>query len=51
MILNNLCLQKSKIEENLCTNEADEFMCQFKHCIGVINGVVTKMEQSFISQR
>ncbi|CAH1709070.1 unnamed protein product [Aphis gossypii] len=42
---------KSKIEESQCPNEVDEFMCQFKHCIGVINGVVTKMEESFMSQR
>ncbi|XP_016659033.1 uncharacterized protein LOC100573125 [Acyrthosiphon pisum] len=42
---------KSKIEESECPNEVDEFMCQFKHCIGVINGVVTKMEESFMSQR
>ncbi|VVC28751.1 Hypothetical protein CINCED_3A012580 [Cinara cedri] len=42
---------KCKIEENQCPIEADELMCQFKQCIGVINGVVTKMEQSFMSQR
>ncbi|XP_050429359.1 uncharacterized protein LOC126838737 isoform X2 [Adelges cooleyi] len=42
---------KSKNAVCECTSEADEFMGQFKHCIGVINGVVTKMEQSFKSQR
>ncbi|XP_050535510.1 uncharacterized protein LOC126902374 [Daktulosphaira vitifoliae] len=42
---------KSKNTDCECTSETDEFMGQFKHCIGVINGVVSKMEQSFKTQR